>query len=241
MASARNQTFAVIVTVALFMSCPTWSAVGERSGIDASCQIQAGVVVENISGQGGGGKAGLQPGDVLLTWSRGESKGEIQSPLDLLELEAEQSPRGPVRLEGLRGQGKESWALGDVPWQLVTRANFSAAMLPDYLDGLKLAKGGAATEITQGTQRWTALAVRCSGSPPSWLGAWLFSRAAEVMRDAHQWKQVDDGYRSAIQAAAGMDSAISAQLLQSWAKSYQQRSDWASAEKYFQESISKSE
>src|ERR1041385_7251670 len=61
-----------------------------------------GVVVERVSQYGEAETAGIRAGDLLLRWSRKntkDAKGEIQSPFDLMEIETEQSPRGKVTLE----------------------------------------------------------------------------------------------------------------------------------------------
>jgi len=46
-------------------------------------------------------------------------------------------------------------------------------------------------------------------------------------------EEADDAYQSAVQQAEKAGSMISGQLLQSWAKAYVSRSDWANAESTF--------
>jgi CHAT domain-containing protein/tetratricopeptide (TPR) repeat protein len=52
-------------------------------------------------------RAGLRPGDVLLSWRRGEAGGPLRSCVDTALVEVEQAPRGPVEARLLRG-GRES-------------------------------------------------------------------------------------------------------------------------------------
>jgi len=65
-------------------------------------ELGKGVVADAVKKDSESEKAGLQAGDILLSWSRGAAKGDIESPFDLAEIEVEQAPRGAVTIEGLR-------------------------------------------------------------------------------------------------------------------------------------------
>src|SRR6476646_3714892 len=54
-------------------------------------QILPGVVIEKVEKNSEAEKAGLREGDVLLRWSRGEARGQIESPYDLRRIEIEQA------------------------------------------------------------------------------------------------------------------------------------------------------
>src|SRR5262249_32295319 len=77
------------------------STTGEQTSGTSITGIDRGVVVEKIVPHGEAEKAGLQEGDILLAWSRGESRGEIQSPFDIMDIESEQGRLGGAKLEGL--------------------------------------------------------------------------------------------------------------------------------------------
>src|SRR6266568_9086010 len=81
------------------------------SATNLSEELKPGVVVEKISKGSKAEKAGLQEGDILLNWISPNAQGEIKSPFDLLQMEFEQSSRGTVRIEGLRGREKQVWLL----------------------------------------------------------------------------------------------------------------------------------
>lgn len=202
-------------------------------------EIGRGVVVEKVARNGEGEKAGVKEGDVLLSWSRGDNKGDIQSPFDLVDIEIEQAPLGSVELEGLRGTEKQDWTFGADTWGVTVRPNFSGQLLSGYLEGEELAKSGNPTDVVKAAEHWAGLANQYSNSQAPWLAAWLYSHSAEALQKAKQWKESDDEYRSAIQSAA--DPVVAALLMQSWGKSYQQRNDWTSAERCFQLSITKVE
>src|SRR5215471_6117679 len=67
----------------------------EKTGV-ASNPLSSGIVVDAVNKNSEGEKAGLQPGDILLDWTRGNAQGTIESPFELSEIEVEQAPRGDV-------------------------------------------------------------------------------------------------------------------------------------------------
>jgi len=233
----------VFLLALIFLSFPVSasSTAREQAGATSITGIDRGVVVEKVVPHGEAEKAGLQEGDILLAWSRSESKGEIQSPFDIMNIETEQGRLGGVKLEGLRGGRRQTWSLGPSSWGLTTRPNFSQLLLSSYLQGQELANRGTADEIVEASQRWKELAGRSSAATDSSLAAWLFFHNAQVLREAKQWKEADENYQSAVQFASAASAVVGAQVLQAWANAYQQRNDWANAEKYLQQSMAKVE
>ena len=57
-----------------------------------------GVMVESVGQNSESATAGPLEGDVIQTWSQKEINGTISSPFDLISIEAEYAPRGPVTL-----------------------------------------------------------------------------------------------------------------------------------------------
>src|SRR5262245_24804090 len=84
-------------------------------------QAKPGIVIEEVLKSAEAEKAGVHEGDVLLRWSRGDARGEISSPFDLLLVEIEQAPLGDVTLDGIRGEEKRVWVIGADDWGLKTR------------------------------------------------------------------------------------------------------------------------
>jgi CHAT domain-containing protein/Tfp pilus assembly protein PilF len=207
----------------------------------AEAKITPGVVVEQVLPHSGGEQAGLHEGDVLLSWSRGDDKGEIASPFDLSWTEIEEAPMGTVKLEGLRGTEKQVWSLGPSDWGLRTRPNFSARLLTAYREAQELAESSKPEDIVEAARRWRKLADQYPSSQAGWIPAWLLFHTTESLQEARQWKEADDLYQSAIRSASTAGPTIEGQLLRAWAKAYQQRSDWANAEEYFKQSTAKIE
>lgn len=208
---------------------------------DLEGAIRPGVVVEKVAHQGEGEKAGLQEGDILLAWSRGDSKGEIESPFDIMDVETEQGRLGGVKLEGLRGTGRQTWSLGPSSWGLTTRPNFSEPLRASYLQALELANRSKVAEIIEATKLRKELVKQSSATTAPWLASWLYFHSAEFLREAKQWKETDEAYHTAVQSAPAANPLVAAQVLQSWANASLERNDWVSAEKYLQQSMTKAE
>lgn len=159
----------------------------------ADNEIGAGVVVEKVAPNSEAEKAGIKEGDTLLSWSRGESKGEIQSPLDLPEIETEQAPLGTVMLEGLRGTEKQIWSLGQSDWGLIMRPNFSGRLLSDFREGAKLFKS------VQAAERWKDLANPFSGSQAMLLATLLYLNLGNVAYDQGDLAKAEGYHRRALE------------------------------------------
>ena len=201
-------------------------------------QLGPGVVVEKAESGFAGANAGIQEGDVILRQSRGEAASEIESPFALTLVEIEQSPRGSVRLHGVRGMESQAWTLGPERWGLQTRPNFQDDLLALYLEGSNLSHAG---KLLEAAQHWQAAAAHVDPTTPIWIRPWLLFRAAETFSEGRQWKNADEVYLQALEASASADPALRGQLLRAWAKSYQQRSDWLNAEKYFQQAVAENQ
>src|SRR5579864_2821846 len=135
--------------------------------------LQGGVVVEKVTKDLSAEKAGLQPGDVLLRWSRRAAKGDLESPFDLSMIETEQSPQSNVELYGLRGTETHVWNLGPGDWGIEARPNLSNSQLSTYRESESLAKTGRAIEAARQLQ---AAALQSQTGPPEWLATWFYLR-----------------------------------------------------------------
>src|SRR5713101_273255 len=210
---------------------------GDVVSKSVSERLKPGIVVEKLEKNFEGEKAGLQEGDLLLSWSRDNVKGRIWSPFDLLGIEIEQAPRGNVTLEGFRGAEERVWELGPDDWGIKARPNLPQNLLAIYLEGQELAKAG---KVNEAEKRWRTAAVEAQKYSATWLGAWLCFHSAEQLANVQQWKDADDSYQKAVQAV-GISQTVAAQLLRAWAISYERRGDLPNAGKYYQQAVTESQ
>ena len=197
-----------------------------------------GVVVEKVTKGFAADQAGLQEGDVLLTWSRGDARGEIESPFRLDWLRLEQAPRGPVTLHGLRGPEQRTWDIGPESWKLDTRPNFPESSLAEYLEASELSKKKM---INEAAGRWRTLAGKAGGSDAVWLRSWLLLLTARLLADEHQYQESDEAYREAAQASvdAGLPE-FAAQIYNELAWGLWWRSDWTNAQRSYEQMLEES-
>lgn len=203
-----------------------------------SCaEMDPGVVVESVGKNSEAEKALLAEGDVILAWSRGDVKGVIQSPFDLLEVETEQEPRGQVTLSGTRGGTEHKWTMGPGKWDLGTRPQLTEEILSVYREGQGFAEEN---KLTQALQRWRSAADESKASGCVWLSSWILFHAAERAASSREWKESDALYRDALDLAPEGASLIRATLQRKWAATFQPRGEWAQAQKYEEHALEES-
>lgn len=219
--------FSVAVGLSTFSPCQT------STNSDPSQQtLGHGVVVESVSKHSEGEKAGIQADDVLLSWARGETKGEIDSPFELPYLRFEYGSRGPVLIRGMRGAEHRTWELGSDTWGISARPAFSDSLLQIYLKGKLAATSG---NLVQAAEFWQRALPEAQKYDNPWLSSWFLSRAGWVLFDAKQWDSYDMAYRQAIQEAVGAGPVARAEILRQWAERHEYQDDLANAEKHYSE------
>jgi CHAT domain-containing protein/Tfp pilus assembly protein PilF len=225
--------FSLLFLVAPFILGQTWPPKSITFPC-ATAELKQGLLVESVTENSEGEKAGISEGDVIRSWTRVDVTGEIESPFDLSEIETEQEPRGRVTLEGTRGELKQAWGMGPDKWGIQTRPSLPSALLAIYREGQDLVKAG---KLNEAAERWRVAAAEGRKLQCSWLSPWLLFQAAEVFTSARQWKDSDSFYQEAIREAAGASPAERAQLLQGLAQAFELQNDSANAEKYRQEAL----
>ncbi len=207
------------------------------SSVSDSEQVKTGVVIESVQAGFEAAKSGMQPGDVLLAWSRGSEGGAINSPFDLAQIEIEQSPHGTVTIQGRRGAQGRTWTLGLDEWKLKARPDLSPDLLALYNAVQQSGKSG---KLQQGVESWRAVVARARQYQTAWLSSWLLYQAAEMMSERKAWLQADSFYQQAVGQAREAPPEVRAYLLDGWCYSFMRRNDWADAEKHCREAIDES-
>jgi CHAT domain-containing protein len=142
----------------------------------------AGVVVEKPVPGYEAASAGIQTGDVLVSWQRAANppanpapaSGFFDSPFDVDDIRFEQGPRARTLTLGLTRNGRSiSVSIGQYPWRLEVRPPFSKRWLPSYEKGVRLIEQD---ELTKGLDAWRSLAGELSAAKEYVEAAWLWSR-----------------------------------------------------------------
>ncbi|HZS28262.1 MAG TPA: tetratricopeptide repeat protein, partial [Candidatus Angelobacter sp.] len=195
--------------------------------------LQPGVIVEDVTKSLMAEKVGLEVGDILLSWSRGDAKGEIESPFDFNQILAEQASQGPVTIYGFRKDEKRVWIIGQ-SYLGIMRPNLGEPLLSSYREAQALTKAGKPHEAAE---RWQTAAVMAQESSSTWLSSWFLFRAAQVLAEAHLWKESDSAYQQAVEQAKGANPRFRVTLFRQWAISYENRYDWINTEKYSNQAL----
>lgn len=195
-------------------------------------EIGPGLVVERVGKGAEAERAGIVPGDLLLTWTRGNDNGRFTSPFDLTMIEIEQGPRGKVSIEGMRNGKDVTWILGLDAWDMDARPNFSGTQLSGYQDGLNAARSGKPAEAAE---KWHALTQTANGA--NWLRPWLLASGAKSWAQNKQWKEADQQFQAAIESASTSGPFVRMQLFRDWSATFVDRRDLASADKYYQQAL----
>ncbi|HEV8253256.1 MAG TPA: tetratricopeptide repeat protein [Vicinamibacteria bacterium] len=191
-----------------------------------------GLVVEEVARASASERGGIRPGDFIVAWTRGGAEGAFASPFDLLEVEVEQLPRGPITLAGRRGDGAMAWTLPPAPYGLAVRPALDTDALAAYEEGARLVES---KKFSEGAARWSAAA---EAAQQPLVGAWLLSRAAKALAGARIWAEADAAYERAVGRADESGSpTATAHLLRQWADSLRGRSDWAPAEDRYRRAL----
>src|SRR5215813_5370762 len=202
----------------------------------ASPDLAPGIVVERVGNECGWRHQDWpQKGDILLSWTRGNRRGDFRSPFDLWFLQLEERPFGPIVFQGLTGTMKKSWTMGTDYWCFSTRPNFSASGFSLYVRANRLARAG---NLERAKNQWQDLA---RGSPSErWLYSWLVWHGAGLLSEADRWAQAGILYQEAMGAATQLDPRIIADLLRKIGSTFKQRGDRFTAENYYHRSLIKS-
>lgn len=185
----------------------------------AETETMMGVVVEEVQPGGAGAVAGLEPGDVLLSWSREtetketKSSGDLTSPLDLRAVAVEQVPRGATRLEGKKRDGKPLCAeLPPIGLEITVRPNLPKPDLETYEQGKALIKQG---KWSEGVALWSDMISAQEDRPEKApVKLWLFQEIAETYAAEKQWLQFDEVFDQALAGIRTEDAGPRTQLLE---------------------------
>ncbi len=175
-----------VVAVTLLLSASGCADTRDELSPDGDAMAK-GVVVESVGGWALE-RAGIEVGDVLLSWRRlpnppanpGTAEGELNSYFDWLDLEVEEAPRGPIVLEGRRSGEATEFRVEPGLWEAEVRPVLSPALQQSYATGEAHLNAG---EFEAAFKAWGALTNGVRDDDNGDLQAWINIRMAEVWKD----------------------------------------------------------
>jgi CHAT domain-containing protein/Tfp pilus assembly protein PilF len=233
---AQARLASLLLLITLFASTP-----GAADKLQS--KASAGVIVESVGKGSAAEKAGIQAGDMLISWDRAASPpanpvaahGQIESPFDLTYVEVEQAPRGGLSLAGKRGPKATTWTVGPGKWEIEARPNLPADIPQLYEEGKNLAEG---KNMAQASQRWQAAADAAKHSGRMNTATWLLFRIAKLNGGAEDSEQADAAFESAVKnSEQDAAPAITARLLMAWGQAFQDRKLWDRAEEVYRRAL----
>jgi CHAT domain-containing protein/Tfp pilus assembly protein PilF len=204
--------------------------------------LKQGLVVERVVRDSDAEKIGFAAGDVILGWVRGDHRGLIESPFDLLEVEIEELPRGAVTLEGLTGASRRSWVwpspvstVQEGVWGIVVRPNFYGATLTGYQAGQAAA---TTSQKKEAVEDWQATAREARNQQlPLWLASWLWLHSAEFLAASGEPNAADRACQNAVEIVKG-DNSATTMLRRACGNVFLQKHLDELAKKYYNQALS---
>ncbi len=173
---------------------------------------EEGAIVEEIMKGRAADRAGIRPGDLLFSWSRGEGNGgPVRSPFDLGQLEVEQA-LGVVTLHGTRESESREWILPLGQWGLRARPTLSGALVALYQQGRERIAAG---DFKAGAAHWRSAVEDIERKDPL-RAAWLQARLARELASAGRWPESDAALAEAVQRLERSHPIAATQLLREW-------------------------
>lgn len=191
--------------------------------------------MERVAKDSAAERAGLKVGDILLRWSRGESKGAFESPFDLSEMNIEERPRGNVTIDGLRGAEEQTWVLGpSCPClgDTTARPNFSPNVMSTYRRTGQLLRAG---KVKEAKKRWVGIALRNGGR--GWLYPWLLIHQTDLLVEAHRWTKADQLLEEASRKAPQAGPGVAAVIHRWWAWRFSSQGRFGEARAQYQQAL----
>lgn len=182
----------------MFLSLLATAAGVPSSGAPVDGATVPGVVVERIAPGSAAEHAGLRPGDRLVRWRQetdgAPDEGVLASPFDLLDVELERAPRGPVTLAFERDGEARAASLWPDDWGLEVRPDLPPEALtdlgllrqptsPSFETATQRLRGTAAALPDPARRLWLALQVARAEAIAGRTGDWE-AALAEALREA---------------------------------------------------------
>ena len=215
-----------------------------QTGEDARCLLSMpGLVVETVAPESAASRAGLMPGDRLVSWCvpSGQERDclarkDLLTPYDWLDLQMEEVQRGGVVVEGARGPENLRWNLLPTFQGLTVEPIFNGVLAEAY--GASQSRDQAG-EPASAAEKLEQVAKQAEENHCADAALWLRARAAQLRAKARQWPDADSGYESALAQARALGVAgVEAHLHMAWSEALLLRSDLPRARQELERALS---
>jgi CHAT domain-containing protein/Tfp pilus assembly protein PilF len=163
--------------------------------------LASGVIVESVAPGSPAQKAGLEPGDRLVSWSQAAETGTFRTPFDLDDVEGERAPRGAVRLLAIRGDREVSTSLDAEGWGLMVRPELPESALAELQSARSAAAEGRHEEAAR------ILAGLAPMAPDPGVASWLHVQSGHAWAAAKRWPEAQLEYEGALPGLAPREAA----------------------------------
>jgi CHAT domain-containing protein/Tfp pilus assembly protein PilF len=174
-----------------------------------------GVRVLSVDKNSAAEKAGLQKGDIILGWSRGQESGKIETPFDFGWVDIEQRPRGEMVLTGTRAGERKSWVLKDENWSMDTAPVYKGRLLQVFEQTQALLAAGKKLEAAK---YWSNASAPLPES--SWLPAWSAYYSGNLFAKGMDVRAADSAYQQATALSANLNIVAQARIADRWGYLY---------------------
>ncbi len=230
---------AIWLSLGLVVAC---TAAGVRGPHEENVARAPGVLVEEVAAESLGARAGLQAGDLLVSWCRAASPdgpclaaGRFETPFDFEAMELEEAPRGGVRILGKRAAVGTAWVLLPGSQSIKVRPVLTEDLLALYEEGRSLA---GAEQLDMAVERWRSAARAAGHAGDGRLAVWFLLRAACALAEARKWPSADALFSEAAEQARLPGAAkLDAWIAKVWGKAFQRRGSWQEAEDLLRRSL----
>ncbi len=201
--------------------------------LQATILSAQGIIVDGVDKGSVAEKAGIRPGETLLSWERaanppsnpGVKKGLLRSTFDLWFIQKEEAPRGLVMLKGASGE----YAMTQGDWGIKTKPRLKAqpAILCYEGDALAFEK-----KYAEAFSSWKKAALLCAGDDGA--ACWIYLKIGKAYIDFKKYDKAEEAFEAArTEAERSGDKSIDAQMLSMLADLFKKKGDLEKSDEYY--------
>ena len=199
--------------------------------------VLPGVVVEKVEKGSAAEQAGIKKGDVILSWSRGDEGGKLDTPFVKSYVSLQQLYFGNVVMRGLHGGDEKKWDLGENDnLGIDTRPNFKSHVLRMYLACEELRQRNS----SKATSCFDKAAEHGMGQINFSPFVWLRFLAADLASDGIDWHRGALLYEKILQDREHLNPLIAYFVLSKQSGLLSRHQEFAKATKILQEALDES-